>query len=187
MSNAEQIIAKLRPGDIILVTEKKFKWFRKLLTRLTKNEVRFTHCQVVIGVDPPILMEAEERIVKRDITRFVNVLEREEKSYKIVRKNRLWDMENDLIWSLESQLGDFYGIGVIALHAIGILLGSKKIASRFNRNPRVVCSSFVAKGFQDTFGVRFNGMDWWAVTPDDIDDETSKPDWIVVAEKTDNL
>lgn len=183
----EEIIKFLKPGDIILVTETKFKWFRRFLSWLTKNEVRFTHCQMITSMNPLILMEAEERVVKRDISRLRNVLTREEKSYRIVRKANLHGMGRVLIREAEKQIDQFYGLGVIVLHGIGFLLRSRKIASRFNRNPNVVCSSFVARCYQNTFGTRFNGMDWWAVTPDDIDDETRSDDWITVAEKIDNL
>ncbi len=173
--------ATLEPGDIVLVHKPNLlAWAIRAVMRLfQKDPVRFSH--VLLAVEAKKGVEASTRVGYCDIPRVL----KKAKAAKALRylggtpeKNR-----EALGYALAHQ-GERYGCLRLGLQFLDQVLGTDWFTDRFPAT-RHVCSSLVAEAFERAYGIRFNGVEWPSVEPDDIDDHgQAHPDeWRVLWEK----
>jgi len=180
--NQDIVVPPLRAADIIL-TRGKDNWFIKLFLKFIQyggggDPARFTHVSCMVASD--MLIEAQMRVVKRDINQVKKYMNK--KAYKIVRKKSLSHEDfTGIAKRLNNELGKKYSIMTIFWQFWDNLFRTNWFTGTLNRSNGIVCSSLIAKAWQDEIGLKFNDCDWFSVEPDDIDDESQKEGWIVIS------
>jgi hypothetical protein len=181
-------VPKLKAGDIIL-TRAKSNWFINFFLKFIQyggggDPARFTHVSCMIA--PNMLIEAQMRVVKRDMLQVKRYMSK--KAYRIMRKDDLTDEDAaGIVVRLSNELGNKYSLATIFWQFMDNLFRTNWFTGTLNRSNGIVCSSLIAKAWQDQIGLRFNGRDWFSVEPDDVDDETQKPGWTVMSEKVEGV
>ena len=184
MAKDSVVVPPLKAGDIIL-TRAKDNWVVKLFLKLIKyggggDPARFTHVSCMVA--PDMLIEAQMRVVKRDINQVKKYMNK--KAYRIMRKKNLTNVDRaGISRRLNNELGKRYSLVTIFWQLLDNLFRTNWFTSTLNRSNSIVCSSLIAKAWQDQTGLKFNDRDWFSVEPDDIDDETQKEEWLVISEK----
>jgi len=137
-------------------------------------------------VSPNILIEAQMKVVKRDMLQVKKYMAK--RAYRIVRKDDLSDEDAEgIAVRLNKELGKKFSLVTIFWQFWDNLFKTNWFTGTLNRSSGIVCSSLIAKAWQDQIGLRFNGRDWFSVEPDDVDDETQKPGWTVLSEKIEGV
>jgi len=181
-------VPKLKAGDIILTRAKK-NWFTDLFLKLIQyggggDPARFTHVSCMVA--PNMLIEAQMKVVKRDMLQVKKYMSK--RAYRIVRKNDLSDGDAaGIAERLHWELGRKFSLATIFWQLCDNLFRTNWFTGTLNRSSGIVCSSLVAKAWQDQVGLRFNGRDWFSVEPDDVDDETQKSGWTALSEKVEGV
>ncbi len=161
---------KLLPADIIITADKK-SWFSKailvVLNFFQKDEVKYQH--VMMAIDDKMCIEALNKIttnVSRDRMK-------DFKRFKIIRHKYITDDEREaIVRRAETLMGLDYGYIRLVLQLFDQALQTNFFTKRIKDPNYQICSSLVAWCYDVETGVRFNGINWSAVEPDDIDDES---------------
>lgn len=162
----------LKPADIIITTDRK-SWFSKailaVLNFFQKDEVKYQHAMLVVNDE--VCIEALNKIT------FSSLEERMKnfKRFKIIRHIELTDAQRNAIIARAATLkGQDYGYIRLFLQLVDQAFQTNYFTKRI-KDPRYqICSSLVAWCYDVETGIRFNGINWSAVEPDDIDDESLK-------------
>ena len=173
---------KLEPADIIITTDKKSLLSAAILSVLNffqKDEVKYQH--VMMAIDDELCIEALNKItinISRDRMR-------DFKRFKIIRNRNLTDDQRmDIVARAGKMTGMRYGYGRLFLQFLDQAFNTNYFTKRIKNPDYQICSSLVAWCYAVETGIRFNGVNWSAVEPDDIDDESIKniEDWYTVLE-----
>lgn len=181
-------VPKLKAGDIIMTRAKK-NWFIDLFLKLIQyggggDPARFTHVSCMVS--PNMLIEAQMRVVKRDMLQVKKYMSK--RAYRIVRKDDLTDEEGiGIAIRLNNELGKKFSLMTIFWQFLDNIFKTNWFTGTLNRSSGIVCSSLIAKAWQDEIGLKFNDRDWFSVEPDDVDDETQKSGWTVISEKVEGV
>jgi len=164
---------QLKPADIIITTDKK-SWFSRAILSVLRffqdDPVEYQHTMLV--VDDATCIEANWE-VELNITR-----ERfgDFSRYKIIRHKGLTDDQRDkIVDRARTLLGLRYSVLRITLQLFDHLFNSNYFTKRVKDPDQQICSSLVAWCYVVETGIKFNGVNWAAVEPDDIDDESLSP------------
>ncbi len=161
---------KLLPADIIITTDKK-SWFSKailaVLNFFQKDEVKYQH--VMMAVNDEICIEALNKItfnISRDRMK-------DFKRFKIIRHKDITDEQRqDIVNRAKTLIGLDYGYIRLALQLFDQAFQTNYFTRRIKDPTYQICSSLVAWSYDVETGIRFGGINWAAVEPDDIDDES---------------
>lgn len=173
---------KIEPADIIITTDKKSLLSKTILAVLNffqEDEVKYQH--VMMAVDDELCIEALNKIT-------VNISRervRDFKRFKIIRRRDLTDQQRrDIVARALDMRGFRYGYIRLFLQMLDQTFQTDYFTKRIKDPDYQICSSLVAWCYDVEAGIRFNGISWAAVEPDDIDDESIKneKDWYTVLE-----
>jgi len=170
---------KIMPADIILVNSGTSYGTLVLLTLrfLQKDDVKLSH--VLMAVDEDTAIVAETKVRYRNIQDYLKKV----KEYKIIRNNKLTDKQRaSIVKRAEALLNLRYGAFRIFLQLLDQLFQTKKFTGWLKDKKIQICSTLVSWSYYVSTKVKFLGLDWQCVEPDDIDDESieNHRDWDVV-------
>jgi len=161
---------KLLPADIIITTDKKSLLSAAILSVLNffqKDEVKYQHAMLV--VNDKLCIEALNKITFN----YIEERMKDFKRYKVIRHTGLTDKERLCIVDRAKSLrGLDYGYVRLGLQLFDQMFSTNWFTRRIKDPNYQICSSMVAWCYDVETGVRFNGINWSAVEPDDIDDES---------------
>jgi hypothetical protein len=163
----------LKPADIIITTDKN-SWFSKailaVLNFFQKDEVRYQH--VMMAVDNEICIEALNKITFN----YTRERMRDFKRFKVIRHRYINDTQRrSIVGRAKSLSGLDYGYIRLALQLFDQAFQTNYFTRRIKDPNYQICSSLVAWSYGVETGIRFGGLSWAAVEPDDIDDEVLSP------------
>jgi hypothetical protein len=164
---------RLKPADIIITMDKKSIFSKAILYTLRffqEDKVKYQH--VMMCVDNETCIEANWE-VELNVTR-----ERlgDFKRYKIIRHKYLTDKQRlAIVDRAKTLLGVRYSITRIGLQLLDQIFHTDYFTGLDKDPDQQICSSLVAWCYNVETGERFNGLTWEAIEPDDIDDESSRP------------
>lgn len=166
---------KIKPGDIIITTDKK-SWFSSAiimgLSFFQKDTVEYSH--VMMAIDDELCIEAVAKgiTISRIEDRFKDF-----KRYKIIRHKDITEEQAKTIVGFSKKLiGLKYSILRIVLQVFDQILRTDFFTKLLKDPKEQVCSSLVGWCYGYVMDVRFNDVDWRSCEPDDIDDESLKSD-----------
>lgn len=172
----------LLPADIIITTDKKSFLSAAILAVLNffqADEVKYQH--VMMAIDDEICIEALNKITFN----YTRERMRDFKRYKIIRHRNLTDDQRQAIVDRAKTLSGLdYGYIRLALQLFDQIFHTNYFTRRIKDPNYQICSSLVAWCYGVETGIRFGGLSWAAVEPDDIDDESLRnlSDWQTVIE-----
>ena len=163
---------KLLPADIIISCDKNSLLSKAILGVLNffqKDEVRYQH--TLMMVTDEICIEALNKVTFNYIReRFTDF-----KRYKIIRHKNITDEQRlDIVLRAKSLRGLDYGYVRLGLQLFDQIFSTNWFTRRIKDPNYQICSSLVAWCYDVETGIRFNNINWSAVEPDDIDDESLK-------------
>lgn len=163
---------KLKPADIIITKDKDSLFSKAILTVLRffqKDKVKYQH--VMMAVDDESCIEAlweVELNITRD--RFGDF-----ERYKIIRHKNLTDEQREnIVRRAKTLLGLKYSVLRICLQLLDQVFNTNWFTKRVKNPDQQICSSLVAWCYAVETGIKINSLNWAAVEPDDIDDETQR-------------
>ena len=166
---------KIEGADIILTTSKK-GWFSSAILAVLgffqKDPVEYQH--VMMALDDQLCIEAVGKgvVVSRMEDRFKDF-----KRYKIIRHKDITKEQSEMIVNFSKKLvGLKYSILRIALQLFDQIFHTDFFTKLLKDPTEQVCSSLAGFCYGYVMGTKFNGVDWESCEPDDIDDESLKPD-----------
>jgi len=163
---------ELRPADIIITCDKNSLLSKAILGVLNffqKDEVRYQH--TILMINDAICIEALNKITFNCIRTRLNDFKR----YKIIRHTGLTDQQRmAIIDRARSLRGLDYGYIRLGLQLLDQIFSTNWFTRRIKDPNYQICSSLVAWCYDVETGIRFNNINWSAVEPDDIDDESLK-------------
>ena len=165
---------KIQPADIIITADKK-SWFSKailcVLNFFQKDEVKYQH--VMMAITDEVCVEALNKIT----TNFTRERFKDFKRFKIIRCESLsMQQKHDIVLTARGMIGYRYGYIRLALQLFDQIFNTNWFTKRIKDPDYQICSSFIAFCYDKEAGIRFNGLSWAAVEPDDIDDESLRSD-----------
>jgi hypothetical protein len=173
---------KLEPADIIITATDR-SWLSlsilAVLNFFQKDDVRYQH--VMMCVDNDICIEALNKITFN----YTRERFKDFKRYKIIRHKYLTAEQREAIVKRAKSLrGQDYGYIRLGLQLLDQVFQTNWFTKRIKDPTYQICSSLVAWSYDVETGIRFNGINWSAVEPDDIDDESlsNEADWYTVIE-----
>jgi uncharacterized protein YycO len=171
----------LKPADIIMTTDKKSLFSAAILAVLNffqRDEVKYQHTMLV--VDNDICIEAVNKITYSYIVKRMADF----KQYKIIRHKDITDEQREAVVNrARTMIGKHYGYARLALQLMDQVFRTNWFTKRIKDPDYQICSSLIAWCYDKETGIRFNGINWAAVEPDDIDDEALlNKDWETVLE-----
>ena len=164
----------LRPADVIITCDKDSLLSKVILSVLRvfqSDPVEYQHTMLV--VDGIRCIEALNKITYSYLEhRFQDF-----KRYKIIRHRNITDEEREaIVKRAQSMYGESYGYARLGLQLLDQAFNTNWFTRRI-KNPRYqICSSLVAWCYDVETGIRFNHINWSAVEPDDVDDESLRYD-----------
>lgn len=174
------LVKTLLPGDVVLTFHGCLlsRAIRGVLRYFQRDGVRFSHALLV--KDAFTGVEASNGLVREcDLVEEISTAV----SYRVYRYvGGTMDGNADVVDHALSHLGRPYSYWRIAMQFLDQISGTRFFTRRLTTG-RHVCSSLVAQAYQAVYAVRFNGVDWKSVEPDDIDDHCRRDawNWFVVA------
>jgi len=169
-------------GDIVLVHGAKTlsKAILFVLRRFQKDDVYYTHVILCCG--------GNEGIEANIIINKCNIEDKLQKAirYKVIRNNHLTDLQKDrMVKMCSSLLYVPYGVSRLLMQLGDQITGTNFFTKRIKSKYVQVCSSLVAWSYYSVAKIKFNGVDWKACEPDDIDDESIKnpQSWMIISSK----
>lgn len=163
----------LKPADIIITTDKKSMFSKAILSVLRflqKDDVYYQH--VMMATDKDLCIEANWKVE----TSFFRERVFDFKKYKVIRHRYLTEEQRKkIVERAKTMIGKRYSVLRITLQLFDNLFNTNYFTKRIKDPDQQICSSLVAWCYDVETGVRFNGINWSAVEPDDIDDESLKP------------
>jgi len=161
---------EFKPADIIITTDKKSLLSAAILSVLNffqSDEVRYQHAMLV--VNDKLCIEALNKITFN----YIETRIKDFKRYKVIRHSGLTDEQRLCIVDRAKSLrGLDYGYVRLGLQLFDQIFSTNWFTKRIKDPNYQICSSLVAWCYDVETGVRFNGINWSAVEPDDIDDES---------------
>lgn len=162
----------LKPADIIITTDKGSLLSAAILSVLNffqKDEVKYQH--TILMVNDKLCIEALNKITFN----YIETRMKDFKRYKVIRHNGLTDEQRLCIVDRAKSLrGLDYGYVRLGLQLFDQIFHTNWFTKRIKDPNYQICSSLVAWCYDVETGVRFNNINWAAVEPDDIDDESLK-------------
>lgn len=164
---------KLKPADIIITTDEK-SWFSSAILSVLRffqsDPVEYQHAMLV--VDDLTCIEANWEV---EINLLMDRLG-DFKRYKVIRHKDLTDEQREqIVEKARDLVGLRYSILRITLQLFDHLFNSNYFTKRIKDPDQQICSSLVAWCYSVVTGIRFNGVHWASCEPDDIDDESLRP------------
>jgi hypothetical protein len=172
----------LKPADVIITTDKRSLFSKLILVTLNffqKDQVRYQH--VMMAVNNEVCVEALNKItynISRDRMK-------DFRRYKVIRNKNITDEQReDIVKRATTLHGLNYGYIRLGLQLFDQFFQTNWFTRRIKNPDYQICSSLVAWCYDVETGIRFNGINWSAVEPDDIDDESLRntKDWETVIE-----
>jgi hypothetical protein len=173
---------KFLPGDIILTYQKNnfiSNLMLGILRLFQKDKVKYQHA--IICLDNEVCIEALHKITFNIIRDRLKIFSR----YKVIRNKNLTEEERKSIANEARKLNGLgYGYMRLFLQLLDQIFNTNWFTKRIKDPDYQICSSLVAWCYAVITGIKFNGINWTAVEPDDIDDEAIKnpDDWDVILE-----
>jgi len=163
-----------KPADIIITREKSNLLSNSIIAVLRffqSDPVEYQHSMLVVNEDTCI--EANLKIEMNILAeRFEDL-----KKYKVLRHNDLTDEQRKAIVDrARTLLGKRYSFGRLFLQLLDQISGTNYFTRRVKDPDQQICSSLIAWCYDKETEIRFNKLNWSAVEPDDIDDESLKED-----------
>ena len=160
----------LKPADIIITTDKK-SWLSSsilaVLNFFQKDEVVYQH--VMLVVDDEICIEAVNKITFS----YIRDRLKDFKRFKIIRHTELTDEQRlAIVERAKTLLGQQYGYIRLFLQLLDQIFHTNLFNKKIKNPDYQICSSLVAWSYNVETDIKFNGVNWSAVEPDDIDDES---------------
>ena len=160
----------IKPADIIITTDKNSLFSKAILAVLNffqKDEVRYQHA--MLAVNEEVCIEALNKITFS----YTRDRMKDFKRFKIIRHRNLTDDQRKAIVQRAITLhGRSYGYIRLFLQLLDQTFHTNYFTRRIKNPTYQICSSLVAWCYDVETGIRFNGLSWAAVEPDDIDDES---------------
>lgn len=160
------------PADIIITTDRKSRLSSAILSVLRffqKDPVEYQHSMLVID---------NSRCIEANIKVEINKLEdrfKDLKKYKVIRHLDLTEQtRQEIVGRAKIMLGKKYGFSRMFLQLLDQIFHTNYFTRRTKDEDNQICSSLIAWAYYSLAGIRFNGVDWCSVEPDDIDDESLK-------------
>lgn len=169
----------IKPADIILVYSGTTygQLIMLALSLFQSDDVKYIH--VLMAVDDKSAIVAESKIRYRNIDEYLKTV----KSYKILRNNKLTDKQRENIVKRAQKLFNLkYGVFRIVLQLLDQIFSTDKFTGWLDDRKIQVCSTVPSWSYYVEAGIKFNGLPWQCVEPDDIDDESmnNPDDWDIV-------
>jgi len=161
-----------KPADIIITREKSNLLSNSIIAVLRffqSDPVEYQHSMLVANQDTCI--EANLKIEMSILAdRFEDL-----KKYKVLRHNNLTDEQREAIVNrAKTLLGKRYSFGRLFLQLLDQIFSTNYFTRRVKDPDQQICSSLIAWCYGRETGIKFNNLNWSAVEPDDIDDESLK-------------
>ena len=173
----KNIIEKLRPGDIILTSRDSM--IVKFMRTFQSDPVKYGHALMVRND-----RDAYESRLLTSIIPLKNIFE-ERKHYMVMRYMDLTDKDVEVMCkSMNSVIGTMYSFKRIVLQIFDHIFDTNYFTKLDRNKKSQVCSSLVAWAYYVATKIKFNGVEWPAVEPDDLHDHALKntDKWQIVGE-----
>jgi hypothetical protein len=169
----------IKPADIIIVNSGTTygQLIMMALSLFQADDVKYIH--VLMAVDEKEAIVAESKVRYRNIEKYLSKV----KSYKIIRNNKLTDEQREKIVERSKKLFNLkYGVFRIVLQLLDQVFSTDKFTNWLDDRKIQVCSTVPSWSYYVEAGIKFNGLPWQCVEPDDIDDESisNTDDWDIV-------
>jgi hypothetical protein len=176
---AVALTAPVLSGDVVLLYTPSLisRTIRGILRLFQEDRVRFSHCMVVTDPASDKCIEAAVTVRRCSLSKAIA----KARAAKVIRYQPSEDDPEGrakVVDLAAARLGDHYGFLRLGLHLCNQVTGLKCFTNVFSgcEVVKAVCSSLAAEGWDKVYGVKFNGVDWQSVEPDDIDDESERVD-----------
>lgn len=173
-------------ADILLTTSKSrigriIVWILRLFQ---KDPVFFNHC--ILAANNKFGIEAATSGIQ-----YCDLQEKMESAtaFRLIRCKSISDAKREsIVTSTRKLIGLSYGYKRLFLQLLDQVFFTNFFTRKLGDRRCQVCSSLIAWAYYTRCKIKFNGVTWQSVDPDDIDDEILiNPDmWEVVAEKKRN-
>ena len=167
----------LKSGDIILTS--KDSWIVSFMQFFQPDPVKYGHAMVV-DMENRCVLEAGVTI---RCTPLAKAFTGRHKHYEVFRYRNITDKQvRVLLKSMRSLLGELYSVKRMFLQLLDHLFYTNWFTKLDKSKSSQICSSIVAWGFYSACKIRFNGVSWKAVEPDDLHDHflNNPEDWEVI-------
>ena len=168
----------VEPGDIILTSSNNI--FVKAMKVLQSDPVNWGHALIVAEEGNAYSFSYSMEYVNLD----KYMKDEKRKKYIAFRyKHMTQDKLTFMLRAMEKLKGIEYGWGRLILMLLDNIFGTRFFSKLSNNNRWQVCSSSVAWAYYVAFKMKFNGVDWRSVDPDDIEDHCrNSKDWVLITE-----
>lgn len=170
---------ELKTGDLILTS--KGSPIVMFMRFFQSDPILYGHAAVV--KDSNGILEASWTLRVTPLSEFLN--KKRHRFRKILRYNKLTNEQSELlVKKMSEEIGKVFSFKRIFLQMFDQIFYTNWFTSLSKDRDSQVCSSYVAWGFYESCGIKFNDVDWYSCEPDDIDDHTldNPQDWTILEE-----